>query len=215
MIEASGVADPGGIVQALMDPVLFRAAALDSILCIADAEDLLDSPDRWDDPLWKGQVLGSDLIQLSKVPVGDDRLSGIAARLSAMGRRAIFGLDGTAAEIGDLIGITPGRVAGPLAIPASGRFATLEWTCDGAIPLAAFQAVIQRLAPTLLRAKGFLSVTGTPPQSLLFQMVGRRASLSPSDRVLSGCALVLIGERADFDPEATRALLSGSFPPHT
>lgn len=216
VIEASGVADPQGIVQAMMDPVLFRAAALDSIVCIADADDLLGSPDRWQDPLWKAQILGSDLIQLSKIPVGDERMSSLVARLSAMGRRAIFGLDRTSAEIGDLIGIASrDRTTEPLSMPASRRFATLEWTCDGAIPLVAFQRVMQQLAPQLLRAKGLLAVTGTPGQSLLFQMVGRRASLNPSDRVLSGCALVLIGEREAFDPETARELLTRALTPDT
>lgn len=53
-------------------------------------------------------------IQLSKVPLKDDRISGIVARFSAMGRRAIIGLDGTSAAIGDLFGISAARVTRPL-----------------------------------------------------------------------------------------------------
>ena len=208
VIEASGVADPQGIVQALLDPVLFSAAALDSIICIVDAEDLLDSADRWHDPIWKAQVLGSDLIQLSKVPLEDVRLDGPVKRLAAMGRQPLFGLDGTSAEIGDLIGTVPrDRSSRALTHPASARFVTLEWTSQGNVLLARFQQVIQRLAPQILRAKGFLSIAGTPPKSVVFQMVGRRASLSPGGRDVGGCALVLIGERVAFDPEEARKLL--------
>ena len=208
VIEASGVADPAGIVQGLMDPVLFRAASLDSVICIVDAEDMLDEGDRWNDPLWKAQVLGSDLIQLSKVHEGDDRLAELVARLGIMGRRPVFGADGATAEIGNLIGAATSRQAiAPLRVPAGSRFATLEWTCENAIELARFQLTIHDLSPRLLRAKGFLTVTGSATPRLLFQMVGRRASLLPSDHDGSGCSVVLIGERESFDPDAARDLL--------
>lgn len=208
VIEASGVADPAGIVQGLMDPVLFRAASLDSVICIVDAEDLLETGERWEDPLWKAQVLGSDLIQLSKVPDDDSRVAGLVTRLGVMGRRPVMGEDGSSAEIGDLIGAaTLRQSSAPLPVPAGQRFASLEWTCDTAIPLADFQSVIQLLAPVLLRAKGFLTVAGSATPHMLFQMVGRRASLMPSDREDPGCALVLIGERGRFEPDAARHML--------
>ena len=208
LIEASGVADPQGIVQALMDPVLFRAAALDSIVCIADAEDLLDSPDRWQDPLWQAQIAAADMVQLSKVPAGDDRLPALAARLGETGKAYVLGTDGTTLAVTDLIGRAGFRLT-PEQRPAldSGRFASVEWSCDGPVSLPRFQALIGSLSGSLLRAKGWMQFREKPGDCVLFQMVGRRASLSPSDRDFQGCRLVLIGESKTFMPDNIMARL--------
>ena len=210
VIEASGVADPGGIVQALMDPVLVRAASLDGVVCIVDAEDLQDGETRWNDPLWLAQLRGSDMVQLSKVPAQANRVSALAMRLTTVARRPVFGTAGDVVEIADLVGAIRARPAGRIDTrPANRRFATLEWTCAGAVDMRAFQAAIQRLAPSLLRAKGFLTVTGASTRHLLFQMVGRRASVMPADLQKDGCDLILIVEREVFDPDTARRLLAG------
>ncbi|HEV7414578.1 MAG TPA: GTP-binding protein, partial [Tianweitania sediminis] len=52
VIEASGVADPAGILQALQDPVLWKSARLDGVVCVVDA---LDYPTRRSDELWRAQ----------------------------------------------------------------------------------------------------------------------------------------------------------------
>ena len=46
VIEASGVADPQGIIEALMDPVLWPAVLLDSVVCLVDAQDVIATPAR-------------------------------------------------------------------------------------------------------------------------------------------------------------------------
>lgn len=210
VVEASGVADPGGIVQALMDPVLVGTTSLDGVVCIADAEDLLAGETRWRDPLWQSQVRGADMIQLVKVAGAEEEVSALAARLAAFARRPVFGADGGSVEIAGLLGAAAGRdVARATSAPAATRFATLHWRHDGAIAMAEFQAVIQRLAPGLLRAKGFLTVTGASAPRIVFQMVGRRASVTPGDGMGQGCQLVLIGEREVFDPDAAGQLLDG------
>ena len=94
-------------------------------------------------------------------------------------------------------------------IRAGSRFVSLEWTCTNAIEMEAFQSIVQTLAPHVLRAKGFLTVTGASKRHLVFQMVGRRASLIPADRSVDGCRLIVIGERDIFDPDAARNLLDG------
>ena len=211
LIEASGVADPRGIVQALMDPVLFRAAALDSIVCIADTEDLLESPERWQDPLWQAQVSAADMVQLSKVstlPADDDRLATLVTRLGAIGKATVLGTDGTTLAVTDLIGRAGFRLT-PEQRPTldSGRFASVEWTCDSPVSLPGFQTVIGELSGSLLRAKGWMQFREKPGDCVLFQMVGRRASLSPSERDFQGCRLVLIGESRVFEPEDITASL--------
>ncbi|WP_102225662.1 CobW family GTP-binding protein [Acidimangrovimonas sediminis] len=219
VIEASGVADPQGIVQALMDPVLWPAAALDSIVCLIDAGDLAATPERAADPLWAAQVAAADFVHLSKT--GEARpgdVGALTARLAAMGKTAVFGQDGSARDIRDLIARgTPRPGAGRtrratldsarFATLDSARFATLEWRCESAVSLPAFQRLIGQLAPRLLRAKGFLTFAEKPGDAHLFQMVGKRATLARHERPQKGCDLVLIGEAATLEPDATRRAL--------
>lgn len=208
VIEASGIADPQGIVSGLMDPVLWQAVTLDTILCLADAEDLLATPDRWKDALWQAQIASADIVQLSKVPRGDDRVASLTARLGAMGKAAVFGQDGSTLAVRDLIGRGTTRTANAARpVIDSGRFTTLEWSYKGAVSMPRFQRIISTLSGELLRAKGFLTFREKPGESVLFQLVGRRASLAPAARDQEGCTLVLIGEANRFDPEAVRRRL--------
>lgn len=210
VIEASGVADPQGIIQALMDPVLFRAASLDSVLCIVDVEDLLESPARWDDPLWQAQIRAADLVQLSKVPTGDDRVAAMIARLGTLTKAPVFGSDGSTLAVTDLIGRAGFRLTSdPRPVLDSGRFVSREWSCEHPVSLPRFQAVIGGLSGRLLRAKGWMRFSEKPGECVLFQMVGRRASLSPTDRPFQGCRLVLIAETGAIEAEDVARRLDG------
>jgi G3E family GTPase len=97
-----------------------------------------------------------------------------------------------------------GRRAGP----AAERFQTLGWTADRAVNLEAFQALMQRLAPALVRAKGLLEIAGRP---VLFQMAGRRATLAAGPEPALGekkVRLVLIHEIGALDEAAVRRELN-------
>ncbi|MDP5348027.1 MAG: GTP-binding protein, partial [Paracoccaceae bacterium] len=52
VIEASGVADPQGIIDGLMDPILWPAVLLASVVCVVDAPDITLNAKRVADPLW-------------------------------------------------------------------------------------------------------------------------------------------------------------------
>lgn len=210
VIEASGVADPRGIVDALMDPVLWRAARLDGVVCLVDAEDVTANPGRLDDPLWRAQVAAADVVQLSKTTsLPADQLAALAGRLAAAGGQRVFGADGATGDLAALLGFAaaaPGRMAGP-RLQAADRFAVLQWHSDGAVPMAAFQELIGALAPVLLRAKGFVAFREKPGRQFVFQLVGRRATLAPREPAGAGCELVLIGERGTLHVAAISAAL--------
>ena len=87
------------------------------------------------------------------------------------------------------------------------RFVQVEWMSPRAVVLARFKAVIENLTPRLVRAKGLIRVAERPGQSFLFQLVGRRASLLPSDLPVEGARLVLIGRTGIFDAAAATAEL--------
>src|SRR5580692_4197721 len=68
VIETSGVADPADVVRNLMDPVIWREAPLETVLCVVDAT--IDAS-RLDDALLRSQVRAADVVALSKTDIAD------------------------------------------------------------------------------------------------------------------------------------------------
>ncbi|MEY8840456.1 GTP-binding protein [Cribrihabitans sp. XS_ASV171] len=205
VIEASGVADPAGIVQSLMDPVIWAQARLETVIGIVDAP---DAATRKGDPLWQAQVRGSDIIFLSKTADSTpESRAALEAALRVQGKRHVF--DMTEPVPLSALFVEAPKEHRPSASHPHGddRFLHFEWEYHGAVDLRAFQHVVSGLADTLLRCKGFLDVASGKGR-MLFQLVGTRAALSPAPPGRAkGCQLVLIGERGRFDPEAARQIL--------
>lgn len=207
VIEASGIADPQGIIVALMDPALWGSVMLDAVLTVVDAEDCLATPARMQDPLWLAQVEGADLLVLAKT--GNVDPAPVALRLGVISRAPILVPEGLPLPV-DLVlgfgGAGPPRL--PRALTTADRFAALEIERADPARMAAFQSALEELAPHLLRVKGIRNFAELTGRSFLFQMVGRRATLTPSDRAQQGCRIVFIGERGAFDPDRARQVLS-------
>lgn len=200
VIEASGVSDPRGIIAALFDPVLREAVQLDAVVTVIDAEEY----DRAD-ALWMAQVRAADFVCLAKtgtLPASD--LAALRAILAPMHKALVFAAD---ADGGVPLAVlfdrgrrnTSERKVDHLPPLKDDRFVRFEWSSLTPMSLQRFQAMIQALAPQLARAKGFLSVTEHPEQALLFQLVGRRASLMPVRAPRGGTHLVFIGKTGLFD----------------
>jgi G3E family GTPase len=68
VIETSGVADPLDIVRNLMDPVIWREAPLETVLCVVDAT---AAPAMFDDALLRSQIRAADIVALTKVDLAD------------------------------------------------------------------------------------------------------------------------------------------------
>src|SRR5436190_16380969 len=69
VIETSGVADPGDIVRNLMDPLIWREAPLETVLCVVDAT--TPAATLNDDALLRSQLRAADVVALSKVDLVD------------------------------------------------------------------------------------------------------------------------------------------------
>ena len=211
VIEASGIADPQGIVAALQDPALWGSIVLDAVVTVVDAEDCIANPARMDDPVWRAQVDSADVLMLSKTGALD--AAPLQARLGATSRAPILLAHGTPLPVDLILAFGAGdRMRRPRPVVSDDRFASLELETAGPAHLVDFQRTMERLAPTLLRAKGLLTFAEMPGKPLLFQMSGIRATLAPYGRGISGCRLVLIGERGRFDPEAARRALADALP---
>lgn len=200
VIEASGVADPHGILTAVIDPALHRAVRLSGVLAVVDAAECADTPARLQDPLWRAQVAAANFVALAKL--GGDDAPGLRDHLKAAGAAFIFDADATPLPGPAILDadMEP-RGTGQATLLADERFARLEWRWTGGCSLADFQALIGRWSGRLLRAKGILNFTERPGSSFLFQLVGRRATLEPLGSTDVETRLVLIGEKQQFDTD--------------
>lgn len=183
VIETSGIADPEDIIRNLMDPVIWREAPLETVLCVADAA----SPEAdLGDPLLLSQLRAADLVALSKSDLVDKPIFEARRRaLSQINRRAAL-VEVTGGDIPlDLVfpevGAPRQRTTRPKR-PSIDRFESFNWTSEEPISLAGFQQAIGRLAPRLIRAKGLLDTVEKPDCRYLFQLAGGRATLAPLDR---------------------------------
>lgn len=213
VIEASGVADPAGIVDALIDPVIWHSASLDTVVCIVDAEDIGTSDARAGDDLWLAQVKQSDVICLSRTQcVEPGVIRQVRDRMARMGKRHVFDATDAALSLASIMAEPRSRrdTAGTRAPIDDHRFSYLEWEQPGPIRLDAFQAAIGQVSGQILRAKGFLQFQDHPGRTFVFQMTGKRATLAAHDGPApSTCQLVLIGEKKAFDVAAARQVLDG------
>lgn len=205
VIEASGVSDPQGIVDAVTDPALWPALRLNGVLTVVDAQDCRTSPGRMSDPVWQAQVAGADLIVLAKAGGIDTTSLRVHLAPLTQGRILLPGDDGLPLDL--ILGPRPDHPRLPRRVISDSRFVSLEFETEGPAEMAAFQAAIETLAPSIIRAKGLLSFAERPDQMIEFQMVGRRATLEPRDGRAGACKLVLIGERGTFDPAEAKRLL--------
>jgi G3E family GTPase len=183
VIETSGVADPTDIVRNLMDPVIWREAPLETVLCVVDAT----SPaEALNDALLRAQLRAADVVALSKVDLADAaERERIRATVAAVKPAAV------------LVDAPHGQVPMALLFPAdpdhpalprdpgrrratADRFETYSWTSDRLVSLPRLQTAIGRLAPKLARAKGLFETMEQPGRQLLFQLAGGRATLAPA-----------------------------------
>ncbi len=210
VIETSGVADPQDIVRNLMDPVIWREAPLETVLCVVDATTSLA---RFDDALLRSQIRAADVMALSKVDLAD-------AANCAQVRDAVRAIRPAAV----LVDAPHGEVPMALLFPrisierrcrasrgrgghAADRFEALSWTSERPVSLPRLQAAIGRLAPKLARAKGLFEAVEQPGKSMVFQFAGGRATLAPGGTPAAGMPrtrIVFIAEigvlsRAEID----------------
>ena len=222
IIETSGVSDPAEIVRSLLDPVIWREAALETVIALADARALADDPALIDDPLCRAQLAAGDLVALNKADlVTPEELAAARALIARLApARAIFD-------------VSEGRIAPDLAFagpaddsraPEAGssdgrprahgfstpRFESIAFTARKPFSLGRFQVAMQALSPRLVRAKGFVAFAEQGGRPMLFQLVGQRATLGPAPMERDPAwpvRLVLIAENGQLDRDETDVLL--------
>ena len=167
VIETSGVADPMDVVRNLMDPVIWREAPLETVLCVVDAT---APPAMFDDALLRSQIRAADIVALSKVDLADAaNLAQVRDAVRAIRPAAVL-VDAPHGDVpaallfpSDLDRAPAPREPGPRR-PAADRFEALSWTSERPVSLPRLQAAIDRLAPKLARAKGLFDIGGAARQ---------------------------------------------------
>jgi G3E family GTPase len=210
VIETSGVADPSDIVRNLMDPMIWREASLETVLCVMDATTPLT---MLEDALLRSQLRAADVVALSKVDLMDATARAQLCDAVRALRPAAVVVDALHGDVPAalLFSAEPDRVLtqrdpGPRR-PAADRFETLSWTSEQPVSLPRLQQAIGRLAPKLARAKGLFETVDQPGRLLVFQFAGGRATLTPGGTPAAGvprARIVFIAEigvltRAEID----------------
>lgn len=220
VIETSGASDPAEIVRSLLDPVVYSETPLDTVVTVVDARHVADRPTLFDDDLWRSQVAAADFCVLGKADLVDavelERVrTGLAhwkaPRLTFEASAGSPGLASLLFSGGAHAPIPSPR--GPRLSAAEERFETVSWAASTPLSLPRFQAAIGRLAPRLLRAKGFVTFDHQPGQPMLFQLVGSRATIAATDVPLQdgfAARLVLIAETGCLDLREATVLLDAA-----
>lgn len=205
VIETSGISDPAEIVRSLLDPVIFKAAALETVLTLIDAGMATEEASLWDDPLWLSQGRAADVLLVTKADlIAHEARKELSARLqNRFFPKPVF-VCGSELPMALMFGHGPAdRAPAPSRPRSYDLFETVDWKASQPLSPVKFQAALDLMSRRLLRAKGVVTFAGRESQPLLFQLVGSRATLAPSP-IAAGdglsAALVLIAreEAADF-----------------
>ena len=182
VIETSGVADPADIVRNLMDPVIWREAPLEAVLCVVDAA---APAAALDDALLRSQLRAADIVALSKVDLSDDPGCARIRAAVAKAKPAAVIVDAPHGRVPVALLFpdgpdrpAPSRELGRAGRPAADRFERLSWTSEHPVSLPRLQRAIGQLAPKLARAKGLFEAVEQPGRQLVFQLAGGRATLA-------------------------------------
>ncbi|MDT8267778.1 GTP-binding protein, partial [Roseomonas sp. DSM 102946] len=142
VIETSGVAEPSDIVRNLMDPVIWREAPLETVLCVVDAT---ATSEALEDPLFRAQLRAADVVALSKVDLAEDAdRARVRAAVKAQ-RPAALAVDAPQGRVPLelLFPDDPAHVPAPRdpgrRRPVADRFETLSWTSDRPLSLPRLQ----------------------------------------------------------------------------
>lgn len=229
LLEASGVADPSGIMLTFTADFIRDRVRLDSILCVVDAEQVFAVPDLME--LKIRQIAFADIVILNKVDLADQlHIDQIKEWLDDRFHRYRL----VEARQGDVpleVLMGAGRFDAaqlefklhPLEQPGcthlhcehdhadhSQTFATWSYETDLPLSLEALREALRQLPATIYRAKGVIYAAEAPEKRSVLQVVGKRVEISLQNEWgerMPHTRIVVIGAASGIDPNALRHLL--------
>jgi G3E family GTPase len=201
LLEASGVADPGGLFVTFNDPNLRDRIRLDSIICVVDADQVFAHPEY--PPLIElklHQVGFADMLILNKVSLaGPEQVGKVRGWLDDhFNRLRIVETDYCEVPYEILLGVgrfDPAHAglgsrarAQTCTDPTcqhddhrrdhSAVFSTWSYETDHPLALEALREAMRRLPGSIYRAKGLVYTSDEPHRRVLLQVVGRRVDIA-------------------------------------
>lgn len=209
LLEASGVADPGGIVMAFNSPSLAEEIRLDSVACLVDADEVFAYPEQpWVNQLKLLQIAFADMVVLNKVSLAGPAKVNAAHEWIDEHFNDIRVFETDFAEVPDelLLGVgqfdvtrsglnpdppvndepTVRGTGEPLnleAIPNAAHpdFDTWTYTTDEPMSLDLLEKSAANLPGTVFRCKGIINSDEYPLRAAALQVVSRRVDVSLLD----------------------------------
>lgn len=230
LLEASGVADPSGIVSAFAGDEWRDRLRLDSVTCVVDAEHVLEHIDRREIERLKLRQIGfADLVILNKVGLaGVEQVKRVRNWLD----EAFSRLRVVESDFGDVpleILLSVGRfdpAQSALDPSMSPRCAHAEcdddnhdhghanafstWSYESVQPMSmeALHEAARKLPGNVYRAKGVVLASAEPERPVVLQVVGRRVDVLRQEAWGGREArtrIVVIGAHGTLDGAALRA----------
>jgi G3E family GTPase len=238
LIEASGVSDPAAIAMTFLLPEVRPLIQLDGVITVVDAEQVTD-PNEFDDLIYD-QIYAADIVLLNKVDLVDEatRASVEEWVRSIVPKARILETVHADAPLELLLGV--GRYQVDPDLDTISRhdpshfnhdhdhdhdhdhkrhhdhgveFSTWSFVSDKLLALDRFRAAFKELPTSVFRAKGIVALTDVPDRRAVFQLVGRRVSLTvgePWGDDTPRTQLVFIGTPGGLDEAVLAPLLDST-----
>jgi G3E family GTPase len=217
ILEASGVADPEGIVMTFMEARYEQLLRLDSVTCVVDADGLFAHRDDEALTHLKLRQIGfADLVILNKVDlVGPENVELIETWIASHLNRVRV-IEAEHAVVPYEVLLSVGRFdPSVLDRDDAGHdhehgFDTWHYTTAEPLSESALEETIRKLPEAVYRAKGIVQSAERPEERVVVQAVGRRVSTSTigpwGDRPPVS-DVVVIGAEGSLDRAALEAAL--------
>lgn len=223
ILEASGVADPEGIVMTFIDAKYEQLLRLDSITCVVDAEGLFTNREDAALTMLKLRQIGyADMVILNKVDLVEpshiriikdwidshlQRVRIVEAEHCNVPYEVLLSVGRFDPSQADRINID--MASGHDDIPG---FSTWHYTTSAPISAKALRKAIRTLPASVYRCKGIVLTDEQPNKRIVVQAVGRRTSmksLGSWDGRPIRTDLVVIGAANTMDPTELQHIFDG------
>jgi G3E family GTPase len=193
IVEASGVADPGGLVATFLDQKYERLMRLDSVTCLVDAEGIFaHADDKALTELKLRQIGFADLVVLNKCDLVTPAHVEVIRDWIAAHLRRVRIVESTQAQVplGILLDVdrfdaerlpdAHGEAGGCAHETDAGLFDRWAYMSTEPLSLAALRAMAKRQLPeAVYRCKGIVHTAEDPATRYAIQIVGRRTQIDP------------------------------------
>ena len=192
MLEASGVAEPSGIMATFANETVRDRIRLDSITCVLDAEQVFAAPEQMRLKLF--QIAFADLLILNKVDLVDDaqktrikvwldehfhRYRLIEAERGNVPLEVLLSCGRfDAARLGADDSVHSDPHCGHDHRGHPHNFSTMSYETDRPFSLALLRDIVARLPTDIYRCKGVIHSVDAPQRRVVLQVVGKRVDIS-------------------------------------